>query len=915
MLTIKKVSKDKRGGMPRYLCATEYYRDKDGHDRSSAQWFGEGARELGLLGKSVELDTMNKLADGFAPDGRELRQNAGAVAQRRKVLDRHGNVRKDKNGCDLETTIAPRVGFDLTFSAPKSVSIAFAGSDGELRDRILQAHHAAVEKSLRYIEQAAAETRRGKAGKDVIEAKGMVISRHTHYAARAHDKGFDEGKTIDADLHTHCLTYNVCRGDDGKWSSLEPREIYRIHRAVGAMYRAELSHNLERLGFGIEEDLRHDKDGKVKDRFFRIAGVPKELEEEMSGRRKQILEHMKEHGVSAHEANLATRTSKDEPSFPELIQSWQNALAQYRGRNPELPRGFRDLLGRQGEKNEITVRERDEEIIQALHENKSVWTKADLMGQIASRGPKSIEEVKREADEFLDRHKMVEIEPEKIHQADCGNHLARRYRETRYADARVVETEKNIVRDAALRKGEQEIHLKPETVMRAMDEMEKERGITLSQEQRRAVAFATTETGGIAVIQGHAGTGKTTCTDAIVRAYEREGRHVVGCATGWDAAKKLQAESKIESHSIAALIRKLDTGKLRLDARSFLLVDEAGMVGTPSLARLLGHANQAKAKVLLQGDVLQLQAVERGSPMRLLAKELGSADITDIRRQRHLHDRDTAKLFYQVGNHELRSFKQNEQAGQQILLRMEQRGQIQGYDTREEAMRTLVNDYMASRLPMREKLIIAGTRDDVSALSRMVRDARKSQGELQGERTIAVQNQRGIYEELSIAPGERIRFGRKDEKLGLVNGTRAVVDGLDGHKLHVTLESEIEAQGGRKLEVDLRSYSTLAHDYASTVHKAQGQGCEEVYHLSHKGMTDRQLSLVSFTRAKDSYALYGRADELYGHSTDAKLVQDRLQLNALEEGVRKPHQLKRKPIFEHQIEHEHEHKREGTLSL
>src|SRR5581483_4058377 len=223
MLTIKKVSKDKRGGMPRYLCATEYYRDKDGHDRSSAQWFGEGARELGLLGKSVELDTMNKLADGFAPDGRELRQNAGAVAQRRKVLDRHGNVRKDKNGCDLETTIAPRVGFDLTFSAPKSVSIAFAGSDGELRDRILQAH----------------------------------------YAARAHDKGFDEGKTIDADLHTHCLTYNVCRGDDGKWSSLEPREIYRIHRAVGAMYRAELSHNLERLGFGIEEDLRHDKDGKV----------------------------------------------------------------------------------------------------------------------------------------------------------------------------------------------------------------------------------------------------------------------------------------------------------------------------------------------------------------------------------------------------------------------------------------------------------------------------------------------------------------------------------------------------------------------------------------------------------------------------------------------------------------------------
>src|SRR5581483_4475818 len=228
--------------------------------------------------------------------------------------------------------------------------------------------------------------------------------------------------------------------------------IYRVHRAVGAMYRAELSHNLERLGFGIQEDVRLDKDGKVKDRFFRIAGIPKELEEEMSGRRKQILEHMKEHGVSAQEANLATRTSKDEPSFPELIHRWQHALSQYRERNPELPRDFRDLLAREVDEKDMALKDRDKGLIQALHEHKSVWTKAALMGQIAARGPRSIEEVKREADAFLTRNKMVEIEPEKIHQDDRGNHLARRYRETRFADPRVVETEKNIVRDAALRK-------------------------------------------------------------------------------------------------------------------------------------------------------------------------------------------------------------------------------------------------------------------------------------------------------------------------------------------------------------------------------------------------------------------------------------------------------------------------------
>lgn len=904
----------KNSGVPAYLKSTEYYLGRDGQERSTSQWLGKGAEALGLRGE-VKEKVMDLLAQGFGPKGETLRQNAGAKPEMHVVLDREGNPRIGDDGKPVMTVKGERIGFDLTFSAPKSVSVVFAGADPALRDRILKAHRDATATCLRFVEEHVAETRRGKGGKEVVAVKGLVISSHTHFGARAHEKDWkergDARMDVDPQLHTHNLVYNVCQAADGtgSWASLEAAEVFRYKKAVGAMYRAELAANLRAIGFGIEPDIRLDANGQIKERFFKIAGTPDGLAEQMSGRRKQILDYMREHeGVSAQEANLRTRQSKDEPTFTELLDRWHADLADYRQAHPGLlPERMGDLVEqaavRRAQKQAPSLdREaqeaHDREVLEELHATKSVWTKADLIQQLAERqgdGRLGMKAVLKEADAFLARNDLAVIQPERLHKDDRGEHVSRRYREMRYADhALAVKVEQDLLHRAVERKDERAVRLDPEVIQAAIADMKKTKGIALSEEQCKAVRWVTEGTGGVAVIQGRAGTGKTTMALAVVDAMRRGGRETIGCSTGWDAAKKLESEARITSYSIASLTSKLAAGKMRLTDKSVILVDEAGMVGTPSLQKLMAFAHDAKAKIILQGDAVQLQSVERGGPLRLLAKALGSVDLTEIRRQKTLEDRATAHAFYAAGGTELRSRRENADAGQKILLKMEKRGQLQGFDDREQAMQFLVRDYMKSPLPARDKLVIAGTRADVAALNEALRSQRRAAGELGADTRIkTTTGRKDVLSEMTLAEGDRIRFGKKDEPLGVVNGTKGIVVGLTAeagghHRVEVQIESDIPGQDGRRVAFSTAKYGSLELAYAGTVHKAQGAGALEVFHLGHRGMQDRHLALVSFTRMKSSYALYGASADLFDRAIDAATVQDRFQMNVLEEGLATP---------------------------
>lgn len=888
------------GGVPKYLTSTQYYLGKDGQEQSASAWCGSAARSLGLVGQPVTEELMNRLGSGFAPDGKTaLRQGAGKKPEIRKVKDRAGNVRFDEKGEEITATHGMRIGTESTLSAPKSVSIVMAFGDAELRQAIVDAQHRAVEKTIGFYEKHCAETRRGKGGKDVLSAE-LVISRHTHFGARAHESDWkqrgEHELDIDPQLHTHCLIYNVCKGSDGEWGTLEPSELWRWKKGIGAMYRAELASEMQKLGFGIEDDIRYDKDGKVTDRFWRIAGIPDELIDQLSGRRKEILAYMQEHGGTAQQATLKTRRNKDEPTFAEMHARWQEDLALWRREHPGLlPDNLRDLChrGQRTPSQQQTQAQRDQEILGELHENKSVWTRADLVQKLAERSTgQNAAQVWRETGDFLKRNELQLIEPEQLHKDDRGKTLSRRYTEIRFADPKVVHQERDIVEMAKARVHDQSVRLDPKVLKKSIAEMEEERGFKLSPEQRKAAEFTCCGSGGVAVVQGWAGTGKTTVSDAVVKAYRASGFQVIGCSTAWKAAQKLQAESGITSYSIAQMVDQLGKGKMQLTSKSVVLVDEAGMMGTPSLRALMGFAHEAGAKIICQGDVLQLQSVERGAPMRALAKEVGYTELKDIRRQKQEADRDIAREYYAAGGTEKRSRQQNELAGQKIIARMEARGQIQAFDNRDQARAFLVKDYLASHKPAREKLVLAATRTDVDALNDAIREGRKAKGELGLEHNVGVSNPRTkAIQPLALAKGDRVMFTKKSKELDVVNGTTLIVtavtpDGKGGHTIQGTIESDIKKQDGRPLTFQAKDVS-LMHAYASTVHKSQGQSVSEVLHLGHRGMTDRQLALVGFTRMKDQYTLYGPIDELFDRSGDAAWAQDRLQVNALEEGLSK----------------------------
>ncbi|WP_395119856.1 MobF family relaxase [Rhodanobacter sp. FW102-FHT14D06] len=902
MLTIRalKTQSGSKGGsgIPEYLTATHYYQNADGREVVASEWFGTGAKALGLHRQSVTVEDMAKLAQGLAPDGTKLRRNAGEKPAVVELKDRQGKPRLDEEGNPITREVQQRIGWDMTFSAPKTVSVAFAAADGELRDQILEAHHQAVAKSLDWIEKQAAETRRGKAGVDVHDA-AMVISRHTHFAARPHDQTFDGSESqCDPDLHSHCLAYNVALDANGKWGALETAEIYRQKLSLGALYRAELAAGMARLGFGIEDEIHFDDQGKEKFRAFKIAGIPDALAEEMSGRRGQIEQAMKaDPSLSPQAANLKTRLQKDEPPFEELTQQWRAHLDSFRMRHPELnmPADAEALRQRERKPVERDQAREDAEILAKLHETKTVWTRHDLLQQIAERNAGTLDAagVAKACNAFVQRNDLHVIQPEKIHADERGEHLARRHRQVRYASQAVVEEERSMIESVKSRAAEDH-RVSPDKVNQAITQMETSRGFRVSPEQRQAVEHLTQSPGAVQSLVGRAGTGKTTVSDAVVASHRAAGYDVIGCATGWDAAKKLEAEAGIPSHSIAALLKGLDDGKTKLTAKTLVIVDEAGMVGTPSMSALLRHAEQAKSKVILQGDPLQLQSVERGGAMRAITKAVGGATLSDIRRQKNTEDVKTAGLFYAAGGDELRSRGENAQAGREILARMEKRGQIRAFDDDAEAMRNLVADYLGSPTVANEKLIIAGKRADVTALNAAVREGLHARGRLGPDHVIQVAyGTEGKTRPMPLAVGDHVRFNAKEKKLGLVNGSRARIDAIEaleggGHRIEATLISDIKKDDGRKVAFETRDFSALAHGYASTVHKSQGQSKTEVYHYAGEnagGVSDRQLSLVAFTRMKQSYGLYGTVDGIYGPALDANVVTDRLQMNALEEGL------------------------------
>ena len=363
------------------------------------------------------------------------------------------------------------------------------------------------------------------------------------------------------------------------------------------------------------------------------------------------------------------------------------------------------------------------------------------------------------------------------------------------------------------------------------------RGLSLSAEQRGALEHIT-EGQGLASVVGYAGTGKSAMLGVAREAWESAGYQVRGAALSGIAAENLEGGSGIASRTIASLEYQWDQGRELLTNRDVLVIDEAGMIGTRQMERVLSRAEQAGAKVVLVGDPEQLQAIEAGAAARSTAERHGWAEITDIRRQREDWQRDATKALA------------TGRTGEAVHA-YEQHGMVHAAGTREQARESLVDSWDAQRIadPEQTRIILTHTNAEVRDLNLAARDRLRDAGEL-GE-DVRVSAERGTRE---FASGDRIMFLKNERGLGVKNGTLGQVERVSPDSMAVRLDD------GRSVAFDLKDYAHVDHGYAATIHKSQGVTVDRAHVLATPGM-DRHSAYVALSRHRDGVQLhYGRDD-------------------------------------------------------
>ena len=372
-----------------------------------------------------------------------------------------------------------------------------------------------------------------------------------------------------------------------------------------------------------------------------------------------------------------------------------------------------------------------------------------------------------------------------------------------------------------------------------------QRGLVLSVEQRGALDHIT-EGRGLASVVGYAGSGKSAMLGVAREAWEAQGYTVHGAALSGIASENLEGGSGIQSRTLASLEYQWGQGREQLGPRDVLVIDEAGMIGTRQMERVLAHAEQAGAKVVMVGDPEQLQAIEAGASFRALTERHGAAEITEIRRQREDWQRDATKALA------------TGRAGEAIHAYLAH-GMVHAAETREQARAELIDTWDAQRRadPDKSRIILTHTNAEVRDLNLAARDRLRdvgdpSTGSGQGlGDDVQVQTERGAR---AFASGDRIMFLKNERGLGVKNGTLGQVERVSPHSMAVRLDD------GRSVAFDLKDYAHVDHGYAATTHKSQGVTVDRAHVLATPGM-DRHSAYVALSRHRDGVQLhYGRDD-------------------------------------------------------
>lgn len=894
----KKSSVSGADGVVAYLTETEYYLAAEGKDGGTVWWSGKAAKSLGLKsGMSIDdtAQAMRKLMNGYHPEtGEALVQNAGQIARPVVKLGPDGKPLIKDNGQAVFGADGSRVMcHDFTYSPPKAFSLLFAMASHTEQKRLRAALAEANERAMDYLAEHA-ETRTGSAsgGTLAFERANIVRSAHAHFASREQDP----------QLHIHNVIYNVAQGEDDKFRTLETRGMLAARKDADRLATAHLAHLVQGMGYQVEAvDLLDRKGNASGATSWTLAGMPPDMERAWSKRRVQIDAYLAEHpGETAQAACLATRKGKDEPPLVALAEIWRGEIAteaKTKGWKGTAEEYHRDDLSTQ------TVDWRTWNIpafVDSIHDQvkQSAVSLSAIEAAVAMKATAlDIDATRAIAKEIAAEH-FVEIGARGDAQADYDK------RRTLYASHRWLNMERDIIGLAHQSKDDRHHAVPAAVVAGEIAAFQSAKGFTMADEQVAGIRHLT-DTGSIAILEGLAGTGKTTSIVVAVNAWKRQGMDVIGVSTSENATRKLAEESGIEhAWNGAKLLDLIGRDQLTLTRNHVLILDEAGMMDTRQAHAILTAAHEAGAKVVMMGDVRQLQSVLGGSPMAAARSVLGSAKLEGVRRQQGEELKITKLLYGMDADGRLRTDqteRTREEAATQaaaVYEEMDEQGMVSIHAEQAQAVREVAALYTTSAVPLDKRIALAHTHSDREALNAAIRPILREHGVIQGDDHTVAQPGGRV---LPLAIGDRILFeenhafrperneqgrritgasrtwsahdkdGRELVQTKIVNGGGARIEGIRSETIRengmevATQRITAVLDDGTRLSWRVDTMPQIGHAYATTIHKAQGQTMEDVYHLANASASNEAV-LVGFSRIKTNergtYHLAGTADDI-----------------------------------------------------
>lgn len=805
MLTIGKLKRDS-GQIAGYYAAQvagrpeQYYA---GEGEASGGFRGLLATSLGLDGEVGELE-LRRLLEGRHPASDE------------KLAERRPGV----------------LAYDLVFKAPKSVSLVHTLGDDATRAAVTAAHEHAVEAGLEYLERRATWTRLGKNGAERVRGQGLLSASFRHRLSR-------DG---DPHLHTHVVTANGTYTPDGRWRTLDGAALYQHAQAAGHLYQAQLRAELSR-DLGVEWQ-------PVRNGVADLKGVARPVIEAFSRRAEEIAEWMAAHGARSAKAARAaadkTKAPKDRAvSLADLLPEWRERAAALgldgpalealagRMRAPQLSaEEERRVLDQLGSERGLTARA-------------SAFDRRDVVRAVAgAAGPGAdAAAVEALADRFLRSDGAVVLaeggrglgERDVIRRGD-GRVVPVAAEETRYSTPGLLALQSGLVEAAIAGAGDGRVTVDAASVEATIVRQPR----ALSDEQAQMVRTLTTSGAAVQVVIGQAGAGKTSAIAAARAAWEGQGVRVIGTALSARAALELRDQAGVESFTLARLLGELGDPRFGSLARGcVVIVDEASMVGDRSLAALHAHVERAAGKLVLLGDDRQIPAIEAGGASRALAARGGplglTVELTENRRQRELWEREALALL-----------RDGEPA--EAIAAYQRHGRVSVAEDPQALRAAIVADWWeaAAREGPQGAVMITSRLADAAELNARARELMRLVGRLDGPE-LAIGGR--LYR-----AGDRVMATDPSAKhLGLVNGQRAIVTGVD-----------LEARGlqarrddGAALELGSAYLESgrLHHGYAITAHKAQGMTTERAFLLGSDALY-RELAYVGLSRGREENRLY-----------------------------------------------------------